>query len=261
MPRGLGSRLLTFAAVALAAAAAPAAADWLVTRDGARIETKGPWKVEGRRIVFTAPNGTLSAIAAAEVDLDRSAAETERVRLAAVAPPPPEPEKREPVLRLTEKDLPPVQLTPEGEEAPAAAAPASPLEVVSWERTENPATDGVEIFGTLRNNGPNAVTSPTLLVTLHDEDGGLIATADATVNAGAVPPGRTANFRAAFPGVVDFAEARFDPRGNVYATAPPDSGEEDEEGLPVEEPLAPVGGQEPTDQELYESDEEAPPTA
>lgn len=260
MSRGLARRFLPLAAVALAAAAAPAAGDWLVTQDGARIETKGPWKVEGRRVVFTAPNGTLSAIAAAEVDLDRSAAETERVRLAAVAPPPPEPEKREPVLRLTEKDLPPVELAPEGEGTAPAAAPASPLEVVSWERSENPATDGVEIFGTLRNGGVNAVTSPTLLVTLHDEDGGLIATADATVNAGAIPVGRTANFRVAFPGVLDFAEARFDARGNVYATAPPDSGEE-EEGLPVEEPLAPVGGEEPTDQELYGSEEEPPPSA
>ena len=31
-----------------------------MTRDGARIETKGAWKVDGRRVLFTLPNGTLS---------------------------------------------------------------------------------------------------------------------------------------------------------------------------------------------------------
>ena len=62
--------------VAAALAAAPAAADWLVMKDGGRIETKGPWSVEGRRVLFTQPNGTLSVLRAEEVDLDQSAAVT-----------------------------------------------------------------------------------------------------------------------------------------------------------------------------------------
>ena len=230
--------LLLLAAAALVAA--PAAADWLVTRDGGKIETKGPWKVDGRRVIFTAPNGTLSALRADDVDLERSAAETEQAKVAAVAPPP-EPEKREPVLRLTEKDLPPVQLAPEanGEGNAAANAETSPLEVVSWERTENPGGEGIEIFGTIRNSGVKAVTSPTMILTIYDEDGGLLATAEGTINAGAIPVGRTANFRAAFPGVVDFTDVRFDVRGNIYATAPRTTGAEDEEGVPLDEPVAP----------------------
>ena len=40
--------LLALAALLLAGGAARA--DWLLTRDGARVETKGPWKVDGRRV-------------------------------------------------------------------------------------------------------------------------------------------------------------------------------------------------------------------
>jgi len=252
-------RTLPLLAAAALAAAAPAAADWLVTRDGGKIETKGPWKVEGRRVIFTAPNGTLSVVRADEIDLDRSAAETELAKIVAVTPPP-EPEKREPVLRLTEKDLPPVQLAPETGEAQAATTEAkSPLEVVSWERTENPAGDGVEIFGTIRNNGVNSVTSPRMILSLYDQDGGLVATAEGTINAGAIPVGSTANFRAAFPGVLDFAEARFDVQGNTYATAAQATGEEDEEGVDYEEPVAPLEDEEPLYDEGADIDE-GPPT-
>ncbi|KAB2962235.1 MAG: hypothetical protein F9K16_09660, partial [Thermoanaerobaculia bacterium] len=74
--RGLRSSLL--AAAALVAAAGPAAADWLVMKDGSRLETRGAWKVDGRRVVFNLPNGTLSAIRADEIDLDASAAATAR---------------------------------------------------------------------------------------------------------------------------------------------------------------------------------------
>ncbi len=57
---------------------APAvAADWLVTQEGARVETKGPWKVKGRTVVFTSSKGRLSSMRLAEVDLDASAAATE----------------------------------------------------------------------------------------------------------------------------------------------------------------------------------------
>ena len=51
---------------------------YIFARDGARLETKGPWKVDGRRVVFQMPNGTLSSVRSDEVDLDRSAAETAR---------------------------------------------------------------------------------------------------------------------------------------------------------------------------------------
>lgn len=237
------SRCLTL--VLLLGAPMASQADWLVTRDGARVETRGPWRVEGRKVLFTLPNGTLSSLRLDQVDLDRSAVETERARSAALAPAEPAaPTRREPVLRLTDRDLPPVPVDeagmPTGERAPGSEsqrAGGSGLEVANWERSETPAGDGVEIFGTVRNAGGTSVTSPSLLVALYGEDGRLLATGEGRVNAVALPPGSTASFRAVFPGVYDFAAVKFDVQGTAFATRAEAS--EGEETLPeevIEEP-------------------------
>ena len=49
----IGAAVVVAALLAAGLFAAPAAADWLVTRDGGRVETKGPWKVKGKLVVFT----------------------------------------------------------------------------------------------------------------------------------------------------------------------------------------------------------------
>ena len=213
------------AAALLAAAvvlpASPAAADWLVMHDGSRVETKGPWRVDGKRILFDLPNGTLSMIRADQVDLDRSATATAQARSAAQpdkAVPAP---KKEPVLVLTEKDIPPSTPAPVEDEAGkkeggAADPSGSPLEVISWEKTETPDGSGVEIFGTIRNNGPNMITSPSVLVTVYDADGGLLATNNGEVNSPQIPAGKTANFRVSFAGLIDFASAKFDAQGRGF---------------------------------------------
>lgn len=208
-------------------------ADWLVTRDGARIETKGAWKVEGRRVLFTLPNGTLSMIRTDEVDLDQSALVTTQAKEAPAVPVPAAQEKKEPVLRLTEKDIPPMSAAAmeaeaegEGEGSAAAGkegeaekgkeAATSPLEVISWEKTENSTGDGLEIFGTMKNGSTNIVTTPTLLVAIYSADGGLLATNSGEVNSPQIQPGKTANFRVAFPGIPDFASVKFDAQGRGY---------------------------------------------
>jgi hypothetical protein len=67
--------------VAALVAAPPALADWLVTRDGGRIETRGRWKVTGDRVRFVVHDRvrremrTLS-LPLSEIDLARSEAET-----------------------------------------------------------------------------------------------------------------------------------------------------------------------------------------
>lgn len=236
-------------------AAAPAAADWLVTRDGGRIETRGAWKVAGRQVLFTQPNGTLSSIRLDQVDLDLSATETQRALQAATAPPAPPAAKPEPVLRLTDKDLPPVR---EADEDTAAAGAdkaekkvSSGLEVGSWERAASPGGDGIEIFGSVKNSGSSNVTSPTLMVTLYDGEGRLIATAEGRVNAAAVPPGQTASFRVVFPGVDDFAAARFDPQGMPFASRTEDGAEggEGAAGGAVDEGQAPESLDQPPAEE------------
>lgn len=254
-----GALLLAAALAALPATTAPAAADWLVTRDGARIETRGAWQVDGRRVLFTLPNGTLSAIRSDEVDLDKSALATAEARAPLAVRAPEEATRKEPVLRLTEKDIPPSSLIDESEEPadgtqggdPKNGDPASALEVISWEKTENSTGDGVEIFGTIKNGGPNMMTSPSVLVAIYDADGGLLATNSGTVNSPQIAAGKTANFRVAFPGVPDFASVRFDAQGRGFKQRPETVGgaAEEEEGEPVE-----------TEIEATDTGEEPPPT-
>lgn len=50
--------------------------DVLVTREGARVETRGAWEVKGRQVVFELPNGALSSLRLSEIDLDASRAAT-----------------------------------------------------------------------------------------------------------------------------------------------------------------------------------------
>src|SRR3954449_11180111 len=74
-----------------AAAYAPARADWLVTREGGRVETKGPWQVKGKLVVFArAGDGSLASLRATEVDLDASAKATTEAKIRSEAPVPPE---------------------------------------------------------------------------------------------------------------------------------------------------------------------------
>ena len=245
------------AAALLLPAAAPA--DLLVTRDGATVETRGPWRVDGRRVVFTQPNGTLSSLAAAEVDLDQSTLATaraaEEAARAAEEPAAPAP-LGEPVLRITEEDIPPMSgLDEDGEPTEGAAATTTPagnvpLEVVSWDKLTIGDGDGVAVFGTLRNTGSETVIAPTLSVSVYGEEGGLLALDDAEINLGAIPTGKTANFRAEFPGLPDFAAVRFIPAGRGYEGRPPaggvegeeaagEAGYEEESELPAEESEAP----------------------
>ncbi|GMU63991.1 MAG: hypothetical protein AMXMBFR36_02650 [Acidobacteriota bacterium] len=239
--------------VAAALAAAPAAADWLVMKDGGRIETKGAWTVEGRRVLFTQPNGTLSVLRADDVDLDQSAAvtaaEAEAARKAALPEPPVTSSTRPPVLRLTEKDIPP---SPE-EGAPAeekgaseSTAAGGDLGIATWQKVQNASAESVEIFGSIKNSGENNITAPTILVMVYDEDGGLLATNEGTINSGMIGPGQTANFRVAFPGVPDFTSVKFDVQGRGFRSNPAAS-EEGAEGEAEPEYEEPIDEELPSD--------------
>jgi len=54
------------------AAGGPVSADWLVYRDGTRLETVGEWKIDGKHVVFSLPNGMLSTVKLEELNLDAS---------------------------------------------------------------------------------------------------------------------------------------------------------------------------------------------
>ena len=55
---------------------ASASADWVVMKDGTRIETKGPWTLRGRMVQFKSRDGRLQALPLAEVDLAASQSAT-----------------------------------------------------------------------------------------------------------------------------------------------------------------------------------------
>lgn len=187
--------------------ATAAHADWLVTRDGARIETEGAWEVEGRRVIFTLPNGTLSALRLSEVDLEKSRAATEEAK----NPPPaeteakPEAPKPEPVLVLTDKDIPKAATataTSEANEAegssnsPGGRAPA--LHVLDWRLEDAPG--GVLVVGRLENGTGGLQSSVRLRVELRNEDGEVLATSRATLTDETLVAGGITAFQARFQG-------------------------------------------------------------
>src|SRR5436305_12230750 len=59
--------------LALGLAALAARADWRVTNDGGRMETKATWQIKGKLVVFTrADNDALASLRASAVYLDAS---------------------------------------------------------------------------------------------------------------------------------------------------------------------------------------------
>jgi glutaredoxin len=86
-----------FAALSMPAAGA---ADWLVLRDGARVETRGAVRLEGRRVLFTQANGSLAALPADEVDFVATEAANRPP-----ARPPVAPVEAAPVRRFTDADF------------------------------------------------------------------------------------------------------------------------------------------------------------
>jgi hypothetical protein len=231
----------TVLALVSAGSAAPAAADWLVTSEGARVETHGPWQVKGKVVVFTSADGTLSSLRLSQVDLAASKHATEdkqkmveediSVRTA---------ERKKPVRSITDKDVThggPGEAAAKAAEAkaaagkadgrtdgktdakggkpeppPAAAGRTNPLIVGSWQKLDRREKDGIELFGDLRNAGSDIAAQVGLTVSLFDETGKQIATAEAVLTGTAIEPRSSTNFRAIFPGVFTFASAKFEPR-------------------------------------------------
>jgi hypothetical protein len=221
-------RRSTLGAAALAAVlcAGPLAADWLVMRDGSRVETRGAWTVKGKLVVFTraegAAAGQLASLRITDVDWAASERATAAASEAAQAPPPAAPvaaaEPKEARWVLTDSDFqrsapPPPASDQEAapEETDAAGRPKVPLTLEAWERKSHP--DGLEIAGTLRNPGNELAADIGVTVRLYDETGALLATGEGRIGTPALGPGTATAFRATFPGVFTFAEAKFDVRG------------------------------------------------
>lgn len=232
-PRRWGT--LVLAVAAFLAISSPGAADWLVTREGGRVETQGPWTVKGKLVVFHTADGKLSSLRLADVDLDASRRATEEAVAAqaqAAAEPEKAPEGRKSVRVITDKDVkqaePPAEQAEPAEdqtdagEKPAAPAAGSGIVVETWNQERHPDDDHVLINGTLLNTSSATAADLKVNVMIYDESGGLMATSQAALAASALSPGQKAAFRAEFPGYFSFGSIRFEAQSRPLNTRPQD---------------------------------------
>jgi hypothetical protein len=216
-----------------------ATADWLVLATGESVETKGPWKVEGRMVIFTNLRGALSSVRASSVDVDSSHALTAKKHEEATRSPVAEPPaRREPVLVLTDADFAttpsaaatesagvpstapgaaptaatgPIVVPPsdELETRSARQLPGSPsLQVMSWS-VRPTGEDDISILGYVQNVGNMAAASVTVGVTLFDSEGARLGSSEAALSSTALMPGVQAFLEAKFPGSPNFATVEF----------------------------------------------------
>jgi hypothetical protein len=251
----IAKRLAAVAAVAGAAFLVPATGDWLVTRDGDRIETQGPWRVESRLVVFKRPDGTYASMRLSEIDLEASERLTLEHAEAAKRAVSREGsrDRRESVARLTEKDLPPAgPLGPPREEEQAAdaeSADAKKASTGSTEEEEKPPSlgiptwrevttiddPGVTFVGEINNPTEHVAMGVTVTVTLYDAEDEEIASTAAILTSEILPPGKNGAFRASFPGRFHYTRAHFDVSAELVLTQ---RGEEERE-FSAQDPNAP----------------------
>lgn len=214
-----------------------AAADWIVTTDGERIETRGPWTVDGRLIQLTLKNGELASMRVSSVDLEASRRLTESAAASAEeGETPPKKTTAEPPRRakisLTDKDFTTIRrprytegseaTEAEGETGEEASGEATALAVIASEDAQDPE-GGTVLSGILANRSRNAVANVTLTVRLFDVEDQLLAETVAELSSPSLSPNGRASFRARFPGVLAFARVEYDPRSVELLTG--ESGE------------------------------------
>lgn len=225
-----GRRVLLFAGAITAAAgslAGPAAADWLVTRGGEAVETRGAWEVKGRLVLFHTAGGTYSSLRLDDVDLEASRSRTEAAAAAKRAKPRlPEapPPRAKAKFVLTDDDVghvdpslfpnPVSDPAADGESAETAegefsAADENPLQVVSWDASAA-GDDGVTISGVLGNPTDLHAANIAVRVTILNLADEVIGQAPATMAVNALAPGDQIAFQASFSGVFSVGAARFD---------------------------------------------------
>jgi hypothetical protein len=229
---GLSAGLLGLV-IAGGVTASPAGADWLVTREGGKVETRGPWQIKGKLVVFTrADDGSLASLRSTEVDLDTSGKLTAEAKVQAAAPLPVEvPKKKLAVLtdQSFRKAAPPAPADGKtADKKPAAAS--GPLSVGSWKRSESPEGDGLVIEGTLHNSTGDMIINSAVEVQLYNEVGDRVGTAQGLLTSTSVQPNGSADFRASFPGVFTFADVRFQPQGLPLNMNAPEAKSDDKGG-------------------------------
>lgn len=245
------SVLALCALLAAALVAVPVAADWLVTEEGGRVETRGAWEVKGRLVVFTTVDGDLSSMRLDDVDLEASRDATREAMEAAAAEAAPAVEEEAPApkprRKITDADIPPGEgqrsrpsaaAPPEGGDggdgdagSEVPAGPAADLVVTSSEAETAP--DGSTLVrGRLANRGREPAVGVRLDVNLYGFDGELLATNQARLGSTALAAGEETSFVAEFGDTFSYGAMSFDPRGTALATSPAEEDTDDGDGGP-----------------------------
>lgn len=222
--------------VLLAAAAPPAAADWLVMGDGTRVETRGPWRQDGRLVVFTSAEGNLVSLRASAVDLPASVEATREAVAAAQA----REERAErversaespgAVRRITNADVgpgvPPPAALAEGaapaEEAgqPAAEPGRGALDIVDSRQTTDEFDGHLIVTGSVVNRSAQTAAAVSLTVLAYGADGELLASQRANLAAEALAGGERTTFQVDFPDVFAAFALRFRPEASFLEVVP-----------------------------------------
>ncbi len=239
-----------------------AVADVVVTKGGDSVQTRGPWKVDGGLVVFERPDGTLASMRLSEVDLEASERATEEAKAAAERARTASEEddgaeedepRREPVARLTDRDLPPVGRITDAEgkgssdaESDTSSGPpgrtagaedeAGGLEIVEWAEDEGFGEEGLRFVGRIHNASDHTAVGIRVTGTLLDEEGQERGSTTAILTSDALRAGQSADFRADFPGTFSYADVEFAVDGDLLLDEPPPGAEEEVGASSGEEP-------------------------
>lgn len=192
-------------------------ADLLVMKDGSQIETRGDWKVDGPRILFETTTGTYASIRTESVDLDASRQQTSEAKRRAEtqsAADPPEPEKA--VFILTDDDVSHPKSSRAGSdtESPGAVPDAvganEEVVVTSWNSSDTPNQDGIQIVGNVRNDSANVVADLIVVVSAYDSTDTVMASVPAGLGARALGPGQSTSLAAELGGVFSYSRVEFE---------------------------------------------------
>lgn len=180
------------------------------------LETRGPFEIRGRLVVFTRLNGTLASLRLDEVDLPASrpaptpdpaaSAEPRRERPPSgevrELEPDPEPQLPETLpLEESEPAILPIA-APAPPPLPDSVAGESPhLLVQSWEKILVEDGGGVEIHGTLYNHGETVATQISVIITALGSGDRILGRQRAGLPRSSVTPGSAVSFSARFPGL------------------------------------------------------------
>ena len=214
-------RLLTLVQLALCTGfVGPAAADWLVLIDGERIETRGAWRVDGTRVLFTNETGALISLRASQVDIEASREATAAKPVSAQATREAKPKApKKPVLVLDQSSVGRASAATSAsgsttDEPAAGDTDTQVLRVASW--TENGSgSDGLSFSGVLENPSDSFAVLVEVTAVLEAADGSKSNRALATMRAASIGPGETQGFDVVFPNAYAYSTIDFEVKAEM----------------------------------------------